>query len=231
LVAALLGSLRQVQRLQRHQTGLRQFFSPAVARTLAEEDPEIVLKPRETEVVVLFCDLRGFSRQAEKSAGELLPLLERVSDALGLMTQNILDWGGVIGDFHGDAAMGFWGWPIPQPDAVARACMAALGIRTLFEAISRWPGHPLADFRAGIGIGTGRAVAGKIGSTDQVKITVFGPIVNLASRLEGMTKILRTSILMDQSTAELAKNQIPKDLARQRRLAAVKPYGLDTPLS
>ncbi|HLJ93922.1 MAG TPA: adenylate/guanylate cyclase domain-containing protein [Gemmataceae bacterium] len=229
LVAAILGSLRQVQRLQRDQASLRHFFSPAVIRTLSDNDPDVVLKPREEEVTVLFCDLRGFSKIAAE-ASDLMGLLERISKALSVMTQNILDQGGVVGDFHGDAAMGFWGWPLTQPDGVKRACMAALGIRTQFEINARRPDHPLAAFRAGIGIGTGRAVAGKIGAIDQVKITVFGPIVNLASRLEGMTKIFRAPILMDEKTAQLAKEQVPPSLARQRRLAKALPLGLKEPL-
>ena len=88
----------------------------------------------------------------------------------------------------------------------------------------------MAAFKAGVGIGTGRAVAGKIGAVDQVKITVFGPIVNLASRLEGMTKILRAPILMDEKTAQMAKKQVPPTLARQRRLAMALPLGLKEPL-
>jgi class 3 adenylate cyclase len=62
--------------------------------------------------------------------------------------------------------------------------------------------HPLAGFQMGVGIATGRAIACKIGTADQVKLTVFGPIVNLASRLEGMTKILHAPILVDETTAE-----------------------------
>jgi len=181
-------------------------------------------------VTVLFCDLRGFSRQAEAEASDLLALLERVSKSLGVMTQTILDQGGVIGDFHGDAAMGFWGWPIAQDDKIARACMAALGVRQQFEASARRTDHPLEGFRVGIGVATGRAVAGQIGSTDQVKVTVFGPVVNLASRLEGMTKTLRAPILLDETTAAVMREQLAPSVARCRRLARVQPYGLDTPL-
>jgi adenylate cyclase len=230
LVAAILSSLRQVHLLQRKQASLSHFFSPAVLRTLTGGDPEVVLKPRQTEVTVLFCDLRGFSRESEKHGDDLLALLQRVSKALGVMTQNILDQGGVIGDFHGDAAMGFWGWPLPQPDAVRRACLAALGIRTLFEMTARRSEHPLTDFKVGIGIATGTAVAGKIGTVDQVKVTVFGPVVNLASRLEGMTKIWRTPILLDEVTARLLREQVGPETARCRRLARVRPYGMDRPL-
>jgi adenylate cyclase len=230
LAAAVLNSLRQVRALQRRQASLSPFFSPAVLRTLTDKDPEAALQPQETDLTILFCDLRGFSRESEKHAENLLALLNRVSQALGLMTQNILDQKGVIGDFHGDAAMGFWGWPIPQADAAERACHAALGIRTVFEAIGRKPEHPLAGFQVGIGIASGRGVAGKIGTVNQVKVTVFGPVVNLASRLEGMTKILRAPILLDEATAEVIRERAPRDMARLRRVARVKPYGLDTPL-
>jgi adenylate cyclase len=73
-------------------------------------------------------------------------------------------------------------------------------------------------------------VAGGIGTVDGLKITVFGPVVNLASRLEGMTKILRTPILIDESTARYVRQKLPRELGRCRRLAVVRPYGLDTSL-
>jgi len=178
--------------------------------------------------------LRGFSRHSERHAGNLTELLERVSQSLGVMTQHILAEGGVIGDFHGDSAMGFWGWPIPQPDAAARACRAALAIRQEFAAGPTSPLatstlHALSDFRVGIGIASGRAVAGKIGTIDQVKVTVFGPVVNLASRLETMTKQIHAPILLDEATAALARQQLAPDFARLRRIASVKPAGLDKP--
>ncbi|MEN6557618.1 MAG: FHA domain-containing protein, partial [Thermoguttaceae bacterium] len=75
LVAATLGSLREMRLLERRQATLSQFFSPVVLETLAVEDPELVLSPRETDVSVLFCDLRGFSRQSERQAGDLPGLL------------------------------------------------------------------------------------------------------------------------------------------------------------
>ena len=230
LVAAALSSLRQMQLLNRRQATLSQFFSPVVLDTLGHEDPDVVLAPRETEVAVLFCDLRGFSRHSERHAGDLLELLRRVSQALGVMTHHILEQGGVVGDFQGDAAMGFWGWPLAQEDAVLRSCRAALAIRSQFELAARDPESPLAGFQAGIGIATGRAVAGKIGTADQVKVTVFGPVVNLASRLEGMTKTLRAPILLDEAAARAARRQVPREVGRVRRLAVVQPYGLDTPL-
>ncbi len=230
LVATTLSSLREVRLLERKQAGLRPFFSPLVLEALAEHDPDEVLAPREVQVSVLFCDLRGFARRSEQAGDDLHGLLRRVSDALGVTTSHILQNGGVVGDFHGDAAMGFWGWPFEQSDAVTRACRAALGIRAEFAASSCQSDHPLADFRLGIGLATGRAVAGKIGTVDQVKVTVFGPVVNLAARLEGMTKLLRAPILLDAATAAAVRGLLPPDQARVRRVAVVKPYGCDTPL-
>jgi adenylate cyclase len=230
LVAATLSSVRQVKMLERRQASLSQFFAPAVLKALATGDPDEVLAPRETELSVLFCDLRGFSLKSEHHADNLLGLLNRVSGALGVMTHHILAQGGVFGDFQGDAAMGFWGWPLAGQDEIKRACLAALAISRDFEAAGRQPSHPLSDFRVGIGLTTGRAVAGRIGTTDQVKVTVFGPLVNRASRLEGMTKILQTPILMDESTAKFVREQVPRTVARSRRIAKVRPYGMTTPI-
>jgi adenylate cyclase len=233
LTAATLSGLRESRLLAARQASLSQFFSPIVLEAIGTQDPEQVLAPREADVTVLFCDLRGFTRESERSAGDLLGLLQRVSDALGVMTHHILEQGGVIGDFHGDAAMGFWGWPIPQPDAVERACRAALGIRAAFvgwdQRAERAQAH-LGDFRVGIGIASGRAVAGKIGTIDQVKVTVFGPVVNLASRLETMTRKIGASILVDPATAAITRASVPSDVCRVRRLARVRAAGFSTPI-
>jgi len=231
IVAATLSSLRTLSLLQRKQAMLSQFFPPAVLTALETRGAAEVLAPKLADVSVLFCDLRGFSHKAERDAGDLMGLLQRVSKALGVMNHHILDQDGVVGDFQGDAAMGFWGWPLAQPDMILRACQAALAIRQQFEAAALRPGHPLAGFRVGIGLATGHAVAGGIGAKEQLnKVTVFGPVVNLASRLEGMTKILQGSILMDDATAREVREKISADVVRCRRVAKVKPYGLDTPL-
>jgi adenylate cyclase len=261
LTATTLNALRESRILATRQASLSQFFSPVVLDALALQEADKVLSPREADVTVLFCDLRGFTQQSERSAGDLFGLLSRVSQALGVMTHHILEAGGVVGDFHGDAAMGFWGWPIAQPDAVERACRAALGIRSAFvrppegkascanppaggpefspSICDTPPKQPtpdaatedvMTDFRVGIGIASGRAVAGKIGTVDQVKVTVFGPVVNLAARLETMTKHLRASILIDPPTAAVIRASIPRHVCRVRRLARVRPVGLSTPL-
>ena len=227
LVASILSALREVRQLQLRQAGLRQFFSPVVLEALVDQEPDQVLAPRQVDVAVLFCDLRGFSKKTEEASEDLLGLLQRVSKALGVTTRHILDQGGVVGDFQGDAVMGFWGWPLADPALVQKACSAALGIQAEFAAAAHRPEHPLADFQVGIGIATGPAVAGKIGTADQVKVTVFGPVVNLASRLEGLTKRMHSPILLDERTAEEIRRALPPEAARLRRLAVVRPVGMD----
>ena len=98
-----------------HNVRLRRGDRPGSGR-----DAEEVLAPKECEVSVLFCDLRGFVTTSESMADELFSLLQRVSSSLDVMTGKILKHGGVIGDFHGDSAMGFWGWPMNKYENLDR---------------------------------------------------------------------------------------------------------------
>jgi adenylate cyclase len=230
LVAEIVGSVRKLKHLERQQAGLRQFLPPAILTAIGDNSDPTLLSPRESEVTVMFCDLRGFSRQAEAAGSNLSELLSRVSQALGVMTQHISAHGGVIGDFQGDAAMGFWGWPVAATDDPLHACRAALAIRGAFTDAARTPGHPLADFRMGIGLSRGQAVAGRIGTGEHFVFTAFGPVVNLASRLEGMTKQLRVPIIIDDTLATVVRECLPPAEGRTRYLAKVLPYGMETPL-
>lgn len=230
LVAQSLSSVRRLNTLERQHAGLRQFFAPPILAALGDDLDTDLLEPRECDATVLFCDLRGFSQQAEHGADDLTGLLERVSGALGVMAHHILDHGGVTSDFQGDAALGFWGWPFESEHALLNACRTALAIRRAFDETNQQSGHPLADFEVGIGIAHGRAVAGKIGTAEQVKVTVFGPVVNLASRLEGMTSQLRVPILLDEHAAESVRNLLDDDTGRLRRLAKVVPLGMEKPV-
>ncbi|MGC4002032.1 MAG: adenylate/guanylate cyclase domain-containing protein [Pirellulales bacterium] len=109
---------------------------------------------------------------------------------------------------------------------VRRACLAALEIRREFAAAAAQPEHPLHHFRVGIGLAGGRAVAGKIGSADQVQVTVFGPVVNLAQRLEGLTRSLHAEILVDAATAAEANARLEPQLGATRPIATVRPKGM-----
>jgi adenylate cyclase len=231
VVADIFGSLRQVRDLQRRQTQLMSILSRPVVAALAQEDTDKVLQARETEVTVLFCDLRGSCRIMDEGQGDLPGLWSQVSEALSIMTSSIIDQDGVIGDFQGDAAMGFWGWPLDVPDQVERAAHAALNIRRRFVRASQQKDHPLAGFACGIGIAHGAAIAGKLGTQDQIKVGIFGPVVNLASRLESMTKQFQVPILLDERSAKKLSTGVNSHWCRCRRLARVQPLGMLTVLT
>jgi adenylate cyclase len=234
LVGDLFGSLRQVRDLQRRHALLTRFLSRPVLTELSRGDRDIedVLRPREAAVSVLFCDLRGSCLISEQGKDDLERLWDRLGAALGVMTSNITDLDGVIGDFQGDAAMGFWGWPLPCKDereGAERAARAALGIRRdLARAVLPGAGERLV---CGVGIASGQAFAGKLGTYDQFKVSVFGPVVNLASRLESMTKYFGVPILLDENTAGLLNNPLAARWCRTRRLARVRPFGMTTVLT
>ncbi len=226
VVGSLISGIRQANQFQQRHAAMRRFFAPVVLDAIAGTDSESWLQPRECSLSVMFCDLRGFSLTSEKQGDQLLPLLEQVSAALGVMTKHILNTEGVIGDFHGDAAMGFWGWPLPLPHgtdpmiaASSAAAQAAAGIRRDYA-------RGETEFRCGIGIASGRAVAGRIGTVDQVKVTAFGPVVNLASRLEGLTKVFGVEIIVDELTAK----HLSTAGFRLRTLGKVRAAGTRTPV-
>lgn len=235
LVGDIVQSVMRVGSLEGNLAVLRQFLAPPIIAALERTSndgtlDDSLLEPRECFVTVLFCDLRGFTQRMEGAGENLNGLLDRVSAALEIMTRRVTRFGGVTGDFLGDATLGFWGWPFASEEAPLNACRAALDIRRTFEDLRRQPAHPLSDFEMGIGIAHGRAVAGKIGTSERVTVTVFGPVVNLASRLEGLTKQLHVPILLDEATAEIVRDRLSETEGRTRRLARLQPYGMESSL-
>lgn len=226
LTANFIGSIRKVRWLERQQSQMRQFFSPAIVEMMAGAQATS-LEPHEGVISVMFCDVRGFSRKVEQSRDRLDQLLERVSHALSAMTRSILRFEGVIADFQGDASLAFWGWPNPHEGTSLSACRAAASVHRTFYLANQDPDHPLNGFNVGIGVGYGHAIAGRIGSDDQIKVGVFGPVVNLTSRLEGITKQVGASILIDGNMAAQIRESLPATEARMRMVARMRPRGMD----
>lgn len=234
LTADIFGALRQVHHLQRRQSLLLRFLSPRVVRVVVNEpnkSVEEVLEAKPTPVTVLFCDLRGSCRIVEEGQSDLGNLWESVNEALGIMTDAIVQFDGVVGDFQGDAAMGFWGWPGGGDDQIEGACRAALSIRKHFLQAAGKKSSKVAGFACGLGVSHGLAMAGRLGTTDQYKVGVFGPVVNLAARLESMTKHWRVPILVDDGVAAHVAAQRAAGWARVRRVATVRPAGMRAPVA
>ena len=230
LVAQFIGSVRQVRTLQEQKTRLSSFFSPKVIDSLTAHDSRDALSPAERKITVLFCDIRGFSKKAEQLQHDLLPLLRSVKAALGVMVSGILERDGAIADLQGDAALGFWGWPVALEYGPVPACRAALEICDQFRKAAARADSLLHGFSVGIGIAHGRAVAGQIGTDQQSKIGVFGPVVNQGARLESMTKQFGVSICIDGATAEFVDRYVSSSEGRLRPLARVRPQGMTTPI-
>ncbi len=229
LLAQFVGATRQVRLLQQQQGVLGHFFSPNIMEWLNESHDPHVLSPRQCDITVLVCDLRGFSRRAEQARHKLPQLLDQVSRALGVMTRSIFRYDGVVGDYQGDSALGFWGWPFDAPGGPLPACRTALLIQEEFRKAREVGTGPLADLRIGVGIAHGRALAGKIGTEDHAKVGAFGPVVERGARLESLTKMFRASIILDEAAAEVVREQLAPDEGRCRRLGRVRLPGLESP--
>ena len=227
LAAQIYASAYELRQAEKQLTRYQSFLSRTAVTLLNSANAEDLLKPKEAVVTVLFCDLRGSCRLAEQGAEDLLGNWARISQALDLMTTAITDEGGVIGDLQGDAAMGFWGWPLEQPDNILRAARAALRIQRDF---ARGKGGQ-REYSCGIGLAHGKAVAGRLGTFDQIKLDVFGPVVNLAARLESLTKTLGVSILMDGPVTEALRAVDPAGTQQfqSRPIGTVLPAGMTVP--
>ncbi|MGJ4927654.1 adenylate/guanylate cyclase domain-containing protein [Bradyrhizobium sp. HKCCYLS2038] len=152
------------------------------------------------ELSVMFIDIAGFTGLSERMGDRVVPLLSRYLD---LISTVIVDHGGTIDKFIGDAVMAFWGAPMAQPDHALSCCRAALACRAAVESsnICDDDGRPLA---IRIGINSGAMLVGNIGSELRLNYTVIGDAVNVASRLEGANKTYGTDILIGEGTQRLA---------------------------
>ena len=195
----------------RQRRQIKQIFSHYMSEVLIQDllkHPEKLRLGGERRVLtVFFSDLAGFTSISEKlSPEEVVALLNRY---LTEMSDIILESGGIIDKFEGDAIMAFWGAPIPQEDHAIRACFAALDnqrrLVTLREEFSR---QGLPPIYARIGINTGPMIIGNMGSGQRFDFTVIGDSVNLASRLEGAGKEYGVSITISEDTYAQAREQV-----------------------
>ncbi|HEX6013651.1 MAG TPA: adenylate/guanylate cyclase domain-containing protein, partial [Geminicoccaceae bacterium] len=148
------------------------------------------------ELTVLFADLAGFTGLSERLGDRVVPI---VGQFLELASQAVEQEGGTVDKFIGDAVMAFWGAPLPDADQALHACRAALAIEAAMRAASG-RGEPLGQLKVRIGLNTGPAIVGNVGSARRLNYTALGDTVNLASRLEGVNKVYGTTILLSAAT-------------------------------
>jgi len=176
------------------------YVSPKIVEELVRRPESAGLGGRRQEVTVLFSDLKGFTAFSESHEPEAV--VATLNEFLTAMTEVIFRWDGTLDKFVGDAIMVFWGAPLPQPDHAERAVRCALHMRREMERLrEKWreEGRPVLD--AGIGINTGAVLVGNMGAAGKkMDYTVIGDQVNLAARVEGLTRTHQAPVLITEET-------------------------------
>jgi len=180
-----------------------QYLSPEVIRRLLV-NPQLV-EPKKTNVTVMFSDIRGFTTISEKLDAQDLALF--LNEYLSDMTRIVFQHQGTLDKYIGDAVMAFWGAPFEELNHVARACSAALEMMSHVRALQeKWEAEGKPHLNIGIGLNTGVASVGNMGSSLRYGYTALGDAVNLTSRLEGMNKEYGTEILVSETSYLAAKD-------------------------
>jgi adenylate cyclase len=189
---------------QRRRAYMRSLFERYVAPAVIDamlSQPENYLSGQRREMTILFSDIRGFTSLAEKlSPGEVVDIL---NEYLSAMTEVIFQHEGTVDKFEGDAILAFFNAPLTVEDHPTRAVRCAMAmIERLGVMQTRWSATGQYVLEVGIGINTGEAFVGNIGSARRMNYTVIGDAVNLASRLQDLTKEVGIPIVFSEATCE-----------------------------
>jgi adenylate cyclase len=187
------------------------YLSPELVAELARNPAALKLGGERKNLTILFCDVRGFTSLSERLKDhpeQLTALINRLLDAL---SGAVLAERGTIDKYMGDCVMAFWNAPLPIPDHPVRAARAALrmvaAVEDLNAALRTESGSEAAPrFAVGVGINTGDCVVGNVGSRWRYDYSVLGDTVNLASRLEGLSKEYGVSVILGADTAEAVRD-------------------------
>ena len=221
-VASGLARLQGEDAARRLRLQFEQFFTPTLAQHL-ESHPDM-LNGRDADVSVLFADIRGFSRIAEKIGAART--FDWINDVMGTLSDCVSNHQGVLVDYIGDELMAMWGAPEQQPDHARRACLAAIDMIEQIPILNeRWAAILEEPFDLGIGISSGPVRAGNMGSHRKFKYGPLGTTVNLASRVQGATKYFKSRLIVTGATADALGDDF-----LMRRVADVRVVNLEQPV-
>lgn len=218
LVADTVGRALSVDRLQGWQARLERFFAGPIVEKILDSDDQSALDSRLAQSTLMFFDIRGSSRRAEENNETLLGLVADMREAMTALTQIVLEERGVVLQYMGDGLLACWNVPFEEPDHVDRAVRAAARMGAALLGATGW--------RCGVGIHTGEVVAGALGSKQVFSYGVLGSVVNLASRLEGISKILETPVVFTKQVAE----KLSPSVAIPMPIGSFKPAGMTAPV-
>jgi adenylate cyclase len=208
-----------VERKEREiRKAFRHYVSPAVVSELTKDPERLKLGGETKELTILFSDIRGFTTLSENVPPDFLG--EMLNEYFSAMTGSVFAHGGTLDKFIGDAIMAIYGAPIDLPDHPMRGCLSALSmIDNLKTLNSKWENEGKSLISIGIGLNTGIVKVGNFGSQERFDYTVIGENVNLASRLEGLTKSYGVDIIISAATQ---KSVWEKILCRPLDMVMVK---------
>jgi adenylate cyclase len=214
---------------RKHSAYLTDAFGRYISKDLLAEivqrRHELKLGGAKRTITVFFSDIRGFTSISERLSPE--DLVDLVNEYLTVMTKKIIDHKGTVDKFIGDAIMAFWNAPLLEKSHANLACKSAISQITSLKILQkRWKKKGLPEINIGCGIHTGDAIIGNLGSEERFDYTAMGDTVNLASRLEGLTKPYGVSIIISESTKKL----IDKPFLC-RKLDSVKVKGKTEPVN
>ncbi|MBI4636889.1 MAG: CHASE2 domain-containing protein [Candidatus Rokubacteria bacterium] len=192
-------------REQREKRRLSQFFSPSVLREVVRHREGVSLGSTRRILTVLFSDIRGFTSISERLQPE--EVAEMLGEYLTEMTEIVFRHGGTVDKYIGDCVMALYNVPFEDPEHAKNAVRTGLEFQERTLAVSaRWEAKLGIKIRNGVGINTGEAVVGTLGSRQRLEYTAIGDTVNLAARLESITKDYGTSIIISEFTWEYVRN-------------------------
>ena len=213
LLRARVNAALERQRLRERE--LAQYFTPGLARYLMRH-PERLRTGRSVQVSVLFIDVVGFSRISERlGPASTIQWLGQAMEAFSVCIQK---HSGVLVDYTGDQIMAIWGAPQDEPDHATMACKCALALWDCLPEFNRLWGDVIgAPTEVTIGINTGEAFVGNVGTQQKFKYGALGNTVNLASRLQTATKHVKAKVLISGETfARLSEPMVSRRLAKFR---------------
>ena len=225
-----------VESRSKHQLAGRfgEYVPPELVEQMKADPGKYSMAPKNAELSILFCDVRGFTGISESLKPE--ELREYINDYLTEMSMVIRGtYRGTLDKYIGDAIMAFWGAPVDDPQHARNAVLAALAMHRQSEPLSsRFVARGWPELKIGVGVNTGTVTVGDMGSRLRRAYTAIGDAVNVAARLEGRTKSYGVGVLVAEPTRKLVKDVVFRQVDRVRvkgkeeAVTIYEPVGLES---